>query len=235
MRYLTDMEVEPKSSWQTNQHLRKKIMNRRFQYLKKVLKDSEYFTEESMRLREPALYEYYIGQYIPSHLRNREYGTNVTLVQRIMNNLDRSIIEEKLRTQRIIESEQEEEEEEDDDDDEMGSTTDAAEHNQTEFTIAPLSTSLREQSSQAQQQLANNSSNEPQGEPSELLSQLAKEQQFRDSQKDEYMRIMEELFLEGRDVSILSGNFLITMFNLLTFSFLFFISVIVRLQNSGRE
>lgn len=193
-----------------NAHLRKQVQNRRFQYLKDVLKGSEYFSEQAMQLREPGLYEYYIGQHIPPHLRDRPYGEDVNLVQRIMHNLDRSIIDEKLRQQKLIESEQEEEEEEeeedDDDENEVGENMDqtndnleAAEMNAAEPVIAPLSTSLRDKSAEARRKLEENNFHE--SEPTDSVTQAEREQQFRDGQKEEFVRMMEELFLEGKDVS----------------------------------
>jgi Coiled-coil domain containing protein (DUF2052) len=195
---------------QTNAHLRKQIQNRRFQYLKDVLKGSEYFSEEAMQLREPGLYEYYIGQHIPPHLRDRPYGDDVNLVQRIMHNLDRSIIDEKLRQQKIIESEQEEEEEEEEEEednedevdekmDQANDSMEAEEMNNAEPVIAPLSTSLRDKSAEARRKLEENNSQE--AEPNYSVTQAEREQHFRDGQKEEFVRMMEELFLEGKDVS----------------------------------
>lgn len=40
------------------------IRNRRYECLQRLMKDSDYFSEENMRKRSPLLYEQYIGQYL---------------------------------------------------------------------------------------------------------------------------------------------------------------------------
>lgn len=198
--------------------LKKKIVqNRRFQYLKNVLKDSEYFTENAMRLREPGLYEYYIGQHIPPHMRDRPYENDVNLVQRIMTNIDRSIIDNKLRIQQQIEAEQEEEEEEEEEeekeeeeeeeeDERNGDESIADGDGDTKMirtpsagpVIAPLTQSLLNKSTDAQRKLKLASESGNSATESSVTSD--RRQAFQDGQKDEFVRTMEELFLEGRDV-----------------------------------
>jgi hypothetical protein len=135
-----------------------------------------------------------------------------------MHNLDRSLIDEKLREQQIIEAEQEEEEEEEEEEEDEENLVEERvdmdsdqshdqshlNSNEVEARIAPLSTSLRDQSAETRRKLEENNLEVPQDEPSTSLSPAAKEQIFRDAQKDEYVRVMEELFLEGRDVSTTS-------------------------------
>jgi hypothetical protein len=201
---LKEQPGNTETSQQAKIHLRKQVQNRRFQYLKNVLKGTEYFSEQAMQLREPGLYEYYIGQHLPPHLRNQPYGEDINLVERIMHNLDRSIIDEKLRQQKIIESEQEEEEEEEEDevDEKMEQDNDnmeAEEMNNAEPIVAPLSTSLRDQSAEERRKLEENNFLVP--ESSHTTTQAEREQHFRDGQKEEFIRMMEELFLEGKDVS----------------------------------
>lgn len=46
-----------------------KIQNRRYEALKRLTKDSDYFNESEMRKRNPLLYEQYIGQYLTDEER----------------------------------------------------------------------------------------------------------------------------------------------------------------------
>jgi hypothetical protein len=66
--------------------------------------------------------------------------------------------------------------------------------------IAPLSKSLLNKSADAQKKLKAESENT--ATKSSVSSDSR--QAFQDSQKDEYVRMMEELFLEGRDVRQMS-------------------------------
>ncbi|KAM3584607.1 hypothetical protein VKS41_003415 [Umbelopsis sp. WA50703] len=204
-RLLKELPSGVQTIEQENALRKKRIQNRRFQYLKNVLKDSEYFTESAMRLREPGLYEYYIGQHIPPHMRDQPYDNDVNLVQRIMTNIDRSIIDNKLRIQQQIGAEQEEEEEEEEEEGDQYSNdeniadadgdTNMAQSLSAGPSIAPLSKSLLNKSADAQKKLKAESENT--ATKSSVSSDSR--QAFQDSQKDEYVRMMEELFLEGRD------------------------------------
>ncbi|KAG1445243.1 hypothetical protein G6F46_006896 [Rhizopus delemar] len=95
--------------------------NRRYEYLKRQLRHSDYFSDESIQLREPELYEQYVGQYIPESEKNKPFGKDVTLVNRILSNIDQKYVSDRLERRRIIEEEQfeEEEEEESENEDEV--------------------------------------------------------------------------------------------------------------------
>ena len=46
------------------QKIPKKIMNRRYKKLEKLMEEGEYFTEEAIRRRQPILYHIYIGRFL---------------------------------------------------------------------------------------------------------------------------------------------------------------------------
>ncbi|CAG8484327.1 10894_t:CDS:2 [Ambispora leptoticha] len=61
----------------------KKILNRRFKYLLNNLENTSYFSDQAMEMREPLLYEEYIGKYIPEEERYPPFSDETDLVERI--------------------------------------------------------------------------------------------------------------------------------------------------------
>lgn len=53
-----------KKYMQSQKTAMKKVKNRRYEYLKQLMAESSYFSEEEMRERDPLLFEYYIGQFM---------------------------------------------------------------------------------------------------------------------------------------------------------------------------
>ena len=149
------------------------ISNRRYEYLKRHLRESSYFSDEAMQQREPVLYDQYVGQYQSEQERTMPFANDVTLVQRVLSNIDRHYASEQVRKQKIIEEEQfeEEEEESEDEDQDIPMTDDRA---------------------------SDSTPNQPDTQHEEA--------EFRDSQRQELIRLLEERFLAGKDVS---GWFLI--------------------------
>ncbi|CAG8576980.1 3179_t:CDS:2 [Ambispora gerdemannii] len=93
----------------------KKIINRRFKYLLNNLENTSYFSDEAMEMREPLLYEEYIGKYIPEEERYPPFSDEVDLVERIYYDIDQNNIRERLQYQKMIQEEQMQEEEDDED------------------------------------------------------------------------------------------------------------------------
>lgn len=150
------------------------VSNRRYEYLKRHLRESSYFSDEAMQQREPVLYEQYVGQYQSEQEKTMPFANDVTLVQRVLSNIDRHYANEQVRKQKIIEEEQFEEEEESEEDD------------------IPMSEDDR---------------NQPDTQHDEA--------EFRASQRQELVRLLEERFLAGKDVSddMLLLNRLMTLFH----------------------
>ncbi|ORZ20263.1 coiled-coil domain-containing protein-domain-containing protein, partial [Absidia repens] len=94
------------------------IRNRRYHYLTQHLRHSDYFSEDTLQLRVPSLYEEYIGQYIPDSERYAPFRNEVSLVDRIYNGMDRHYVQDQWQRKQRSEEEQFEEQEDDEDDDE---------------------------------------------------------------------------------------------------------------------
>lgn len=150
------------------------VSNRRYEYLKRHLRESSYFSDESMQQREPVLYEQYVGQYQSEQEKTMPFANDVTLVQRVLSNIDRHYASEQVRKQKIIEEEQFEEEEESEDEDE-----DVVQD--TPMSVDPTGPSPSNQLGQEDSQ--------------------HEEAEFRESQRQELIRLLEERFLAGKDVS----------------------------------
>ena len=88
--------------------------NRRYQFLKQILRHSDYYSDESIRLREPVLYDQFVGQHIPAQERTKPFEKDMTLVSRIFSNMDQKYVSDSLDQQRVLEEEQFEEEESED-------------------------------------------------------------------------------------------------------------------------
>jgi len=60
-----------------------KILNRRYVYLITRLDNTAYFSDEEMEMRDPLLYEEYVGKYIPNQERYPPFSDNTNLVDRM--------------------------------------------------------------------------------------------------------------------------------------------------------
>ena len=93
------------------------IRNRRYECLQRLMKDSDYFSEATMRKRSPLLYEEYIGQYLTEEEKldrdRTEMGGDPCLSELIMNRQEKEMNDWLLEYQRDQEASIEEEEEED--------------------------------------------------------------------------------------------------------------------------
>lgn len=94
------------------------IRNRRYECLQRLMKDTDFFSEEQMRKRSPLLYEQYIGQYLTAEEKldrdRAEIGDDLCLSQMIMNRQEKEMNDWYLNYQRDQEACLEEEEEESD-------------------------------------------------------------------------------------------------------------------------
>ncbi|RCH85038.1 Coiled-coil domain-containing protein 97 [Rhizopus stolonifer] len=155
------------------------FQNRRFEYLKRELRHSDYFSDESMQLREPELYQQYVGRYIPEEKKNEPFGKNITLVNRILSNIDQSYVNDCLNRQRVVEEEQFEEEEEESDDD------------------GPLSMDKDVEMKDSNQEKieAKSETNESDTEKEDVEDM----DKYKEEKRDELIRLLEEKFLAGKD------------------------------------
>lgn len=94
------------------------IRNRRYECLQRLMKDSDYFSEENMRKRSPLLYEEYIGQYLTEEEKldrdRAEMGADPCLSELIMNRQEKEMNDWLLDYQRDQEACVQEEEDDSD-------------------------------------------------------------------------------------------------------------------------
>ena len=91
---------------------RKRIQNRRFQCLNQLMENSNYFSEEEMRHRNPLLFEHYVGQYLTQEEKDSmDMGdrADMTLSGLILNKMKIDSRRALLRRQQDLESGQIEE------------------------------------------------------------------------------------------------------------------------------
>ncbi|XP_076226548.1 coiled-coil domain-containing protein 97-like [Nomia melanderi] len=97
------------------------VRNRRYQALKSLIKQGEYFSESEMMKRNPLLYEHLIGQYMTEKQKQKRDNIdtkNITFVNLLMENIERDALKEKQKLQEeeeqniIEETDSEEEEDE---------------------------------------------------------------------------------------------------------------------------
>ena len=95
------------------------VRNRRYECLQRLMKDSDYFSEEKMRKRSPLLYEEYIGQYLTEEEifeRDRaEMGHDPSLSELLMSRQEKEMDDWFLEYQRDEQSCVEEEDDSDSD------------------------------------------------------------------------------------------------------------------------
>lgn len=159
---------------------RKKVRNRRFEYLQQEMERGDYFNDREMRRRNPLLYERYIGQYLSDEDRkelNLEVSSEVGLSAQLMDQLDRLRTAELLARQQDAEEMQEEEEEEDSEDE----TED-----ETEVKRPDDDTDCRTDSVRIQHEADATSRTEISTKEKRLL-------------RDEFVSIMHQSFLAGSD------------------------------------
>ncbi|XP_036409279.1 coiled-coil domain-containing protein 97 [Megalops cyprinoides] len=103
----------------SNQGNRTRVRNQRYAALRALQQEGQYFSEEQMRVREPLLYEQYIGQYLSEEELSRRSeaaleGGVSGLADLLMNSYQERLIQNAVRKQQDIEDGAEEETEEDD-------------------------------------------------------------------------------------------------------------------------
>ncbi|XP_054615620.1 coiled-coil domain-containing protein 97 [Dunckerocampus dactyliophorus] len=111
---------------------KKRIRNQRYAALRALQKEGEYFSEEQMRMREPLLYEQYIGQYLTDEevlersqeamLHSAQGGPEAQqgapggLAHLLLNSYQERLIQGRLQEEQEREEDAQEEDEDDEDD-----------------------------------------------------------------------------------------------------------------------
>ncbi|KAI9486236.1 MAG: coiled-coil domain-containing protein-domain-containing protein [Benjaminiella poitrasii] len=162
--------------------LRQVAQNRRYQYLRRVLRGSEYFSDDVVQLREPVLYEQYVARYVPVLEQKKPFEDDVTLVDRILSNIDRKYVAEQVQQQKVKEDEQFEEEEDE----------------QSEEEEEPSITTLKGKEKSVKMDDSQDDDDEE-----EEIEDLV---EFREQKRLELIRLLEEQFLAGKDKASLDYN-----------------------------
>ena len=186
--YLKELLPTPKE--ERTQH--KIIHNRRYEYLKRHLHGSTYFSDESMQQHDPVLYEQFIGQYLTQDEKDNSYDPEENLVQRLLGNMDRRNAQEQVQRQKLIDEEQfEEEEEEEDSEDE-----DKDEDEDGDLKMGELAYNNNKDIMVTDEEQKGGSESDE--EDKEAIEKMMA---FREQQRLEFIRLLEERFLSGKDVS----------------------------------
>ncbi|KAK4521967.1 bifunctional endoribonuclease/protein kinase ire1 [Mucor velutinosus] len=172
--------------------------NRRYKYLQQELRGSDYYSDESIQLREPVLYNQFIGQYIPARERAKPFDNDMTLVNRIFSNMDRKFVDDHLYEQKIkdeeqFEEEEEEEEEEEDDDDDEDEEDDEEDEMEKSTPVVLTKQKGKEDVEMKEATLSDKDEEEDEDKHTEA------DVEYRDEQRAELIRLLEEKFLAGKD------------------------------------
>ncbi|KOC58793.1 Coiled-coil domain-containing protein 97 [Habropoda laboriosa] len=97
------------------------VRNRRYQALKTLIEEGEYFSETEMMKRNPLLYEHLVGQYMTEEqkkIRDNIDTKNITFVNLLMENIERDNLKKKQKLQEeeeqsVLEENDSDEEQED--------------------------------------------------------------------------------------------------------------------------
>ncbi|KAJ1107410.1 hypothetical protein NDU88_004800 [Pleurodeles waltl] len=96
---------------------RTRVRNKRYAALQELIKGGDYFSDEQMRLRDPLMYEHYVGQYLTEEeilfINSKEMAEANCLSEVMMNSFDEQILQRRLHRQQEQEDACMEEEEED--------------------------------------------------------------------------------------------------------------------------
>ncbi|KZC09883.1 Coiled-coil domain-containing protein 97, partial [Dufourea novaeangliae] len=96
------------------------VRNRRYQALKSLIEQGEYFSESEMMKRNPLLYDHLVGQYMTEEDKKRRDNIdtkNITFVNLLMENIERDAVKQKQKLQEEEEQSVMEETESDEEDD----------------------------------------------------------------------------------------------------------------------
>lgn len=98
--------IKKLKQYHTDDARHKRIRNRRYNALKKLQEDSDYFSEKQMMYRSPLLYEQLVGQYLTEAERKERDGVdteNLTFLNLILETVDRNQMRETKNEQMLEE------------------------------------------------------------------------------------------------------------------------------------
>jgi hypothetical protein len=96
------------------------VRNRRFKYIEQLEREGDYFSLDNMKIRQPELYQEYVGQYEKGS--QRPFPRNTPLYERLLHNCDLANAQHTIDNS--MEEEQEEEETDSDESEEEPENTD---------------------------------------------------------------------------------------------------------------
>ncbi|KAJ3229364.1 hypothetical protein HDU81_005426 [Chytriomyces hyalinus] len=193
--------------------------NRRFTYLSRLASDPStvsatdpafYFSDTAMRMRDPQLFDFYVGRHVPESERTQPFATSVSLVDRIFHSVDERAYFEQLGVDvemfgnapagpnafvaaaAAVEETTEDVEELESDDEEGKQAYE--EKRRRRVVQAALSRSLVVQSSGG-----GGVTPQPHNTNGEASAEDADTNVDREELRKEFIRIMKERFLDGRD------------------------------------
>ena len=123
--YEVSIQVKELSKTVSSSSRHKQARNRRYNYMRVLMHETDYFSTQQMRERNPLLYEYYVGQYMTDDekLTMEKSNPEMLLSEHIFFKMDRDHVEGILNWQQQTESAQFEESDADtadEEDDEEG-------------------------------------------------------------------------------------------------------------------
>ncbi|KAJ3260227.1 hypothetical protein HDU77_001460 [Chytriomyces hyalinus] len=198
--------------------------NRRFTYLSKLASDPStvsatdpafYFSDTAMRMRDPQLFDFYVGRHIPESERTQPFASSVSLVDRIFHSVDERAYFERLGIDVEIfgnaapgttndavvvgDAEEEEEIEEFESDDEEGKQ-EYEDKRRRRVVQAALSRSLVVQMrGGGGRVIPQDATTNGEHASTEDTTDATTNDLDRDELRTEFVRIMKEKFLDGRD------------------------------------
>jgi len=161
------------------------VRNRRMKYLEKLENDGEYFSEIMMKIRQPVLYQEYIGKYKPTLACTIPFGKETKLYERLLLNCDLCEANEIiLRSTSAPPQQEEEEEEEEENENENENESDKKEDlkNSNEYNVPKKTVELIRK-------------DETEVSIEKELNEFNQQADYED-----FLSIMKENFLSGRDV-----------------------------------
>lgn len=193
-----EVSIKPKSALHTL------AQNRRYEFLKRHLRHSDYFSDESIQLRDPTLYDQFIGQHIPASEKAEPFSNDVTLVNRILSNIDKKFVDDHLYHQKMIDEEQMEEEEEEEEEDESEDEI---------FEKSTPTVITKKKNKDEEMKDVSNSEAEEEKENEEEELDMEGLMEFREEQRLELIRLLEEKFLAGKDVRYFMRTIVLELIN----------------------
>ncbi|KAJ3337581.1 hypothetical protein HDU93_000824 [Gonapodya sp. JEL0774] len=100
-RFCSEAELR---EWFGGRQASKRIANRRFAHLRRSLHapESDYFSDEAMRMRDPSMYEELVGRF-EDKTEQKPFKEDQTLLDRVFHNLDTARYQEALEEARSVE------------------------------------------------------------------------------------------------------------------------------------